>query len=803
MTGRALSGQAWSDRTAQESADIQTNSRKLTRVDWKGRFQHFKHNIPTFCTPFGGREITCVAHPDEVAYLRCRLCTDVVRASTQGVYLEVEVATNPDNLSMAVVDFEAGGCSSVTFSPDTGAVIRERKVREAPRKVEGAYIQPLPTVTTGRPFHGLMGLYLCKDRLAFFRRCEVPAAPVEGGAQSDSNTPPGLAGGRFFPPLRGRPEPDRTEMGPWETTGFVSDLDWAEGRRLTPCLAFRDEGAYCVRIVRIGATPPIDVQSASQPGSKIREQEVKEFAPDPAVLKINLDLSKVWSALSGEALLAIQGIENMSWSMNLEIRKSVGFEEIELAVTSKTLLTGDLRGVVMSMPGIPTTAFRNVSFKAKAKDPRLPLLSLSAKVLKENGRNVLKFPKEDRDVNLQLEDLKVRGNGTYWSGTVARLTNLFSRVGAVNIKAFQQILAALIFRFVVNLANEAIPSELLGLMGSKDHGMLADLVMNVAFYGAGNPEDPELSLFVASRSLAIETSHAGLTDFVNGAFDGLRELGLSDDFEKSRQNLLKLAVEEELNTDINVSNFMAADFLDSHPNGWGPGISISVKMDMTGQAVDAWNAEESEAAGLEDLELANDFPDMPFMSFGESCLHNKSWIDSTRSCRNWALEARTLQGEKDVNDMAFEQSMQLFGSWVHMALKKAFPSLFRRPLEGQVLATAQQWKENCRYAMLSLPSGEWWTPLLAVYEVLQIYNPDVSELHDVWRNFRLVAMLRQTTYTHPVAGRMVAIGEGLENQLERLRLGGRLNRACGADVHLRAQSSGTLRAAAQDSQRSG
>ena len=25
------------------------------------------------------------------------------------------------------------------------------------RQVEGAYIQPLPTVTTGRPFHGLMG----------------------------------------------------------------------------------------------------------------------------------------------------------------------------------------------------------------------------------------------------------------------------------------------------------------------------------------------------------------------------------------------------------------------------------------------------------------------------------------------------------------------------------------------------------------------------------------------------------------------------------------------------------------------
>jgi len=318
---------------------------------------------------------------------------------------------------------------------------------------------------------------------------------------------------------------------------------------------------------------------------------------------------------------------------------------------------------------------------------------------------------------------------------------------------------------VVNLANEAIPSELLGLMGSKDHGLLADLVMNVGFYGAGNPEDPEMSLFVASRNLAIETSHAGLTDFVNGAFDGMRELGLSDDFEKTRQNLLKLAVEEELNMDINISNFMAANILDSHPDGWGPGISVSVKMDMTGQ-VDVWNAEEGEAAGLEDLEdleLADHFPEMPFTSFGESCLRNKSWIDATKRCRNWALDARKLKGEKDVNDIAFEQSMQLFGSWVHLALKKAFPSLFRRPLEGQVLATAQQWKDNCSYAMLSLPSGEWWTPVVAVYEVLQIYNPDVSELHDVWKNFRLDAKLRQTTYTHPVAGQMVAIGEGVKD----------------------------------------
>ncbi|CAK0894040.1 unnamed protein product [Prorocentrum cordatum] len=115
------------------------SGRKLARIDWKGRYHHFRVDVPTFCAPFAGPEITTVAHPDEVAYFRCRLCTDVLgEASDRGVYLEVEVLSNPDNLSMAVVDFEAGGCSSVTFSPDTGAVIRERKVREAPRKVHAA-----------------------------------------------------------------------------------------------------------------------------------------------------------------------------------------------------------------------------------------------------------------------------------------------------------------------------------------------------------------------------------------------------------------------------------------------------------------------------------------------------------------------------------------------------------------------------------------------------------------------------------------------------------------------------------------
>lgn len=206
---------------------------KHARLDWKARYRRFIQEVPTFCAPFHGPQITSVAHPDEVAYFRCRLCTDVLGEDcTHGVYLEVEVLVNPDNLSMAVVDFEAGGCSSVTFSPDTGAVIRERKVREAPRKVEGAYIQPLSTLPPGRRFHGIMGLYLYSGSLAFFRRCSSGAA--DGGAGN-------------------------LELGPWETTGFVSDLSWAEGRRLTPSLAFRGEGEYCVKILRVDTQPPLAV----------------------------------------------------------------------------------------------------------------------------------------------------------------------------------------------------------------------------------------------------------------------------------------------------------------------------------------------------------------------------------------------------------------------------------------------------------------------------------------------------------------------------------------------------------------
>jgi hypothetical protein len=233
-------------------------SRKFARIDWKGRFRRFRADVATFVAPFGGSSITGVAKPDEVAYFRSRLCNEEEdAASPQGVYLEVDVQNNPDNLSLALVDFEAGGCSSITFSPDTGAVIRERKVREVPRKVEGAYIQSLPSVPPGKRFQGRIGLYLYRGRLSFYRKCASDMfTPNPDGGSTDVADTSWIGTG---PALQGPPPTDEPGAVPWESTGFISDITWAEGR-LTPCLAFRDEGAYQVQIVNVGTQPPLPTQ---------------------------------------------------------------------------------------------------------------------------------------------------------------------------------------------------------------------------------------------------------------------------------------------------------------------------------------------------------------------------------------------------------------------------------------------------------------------------------------------------------------------------------------------------------------
>mmetsp|Transcript_72843 Transcript_72843/g.138382 ORF Transcript_72843/g.138382 Transcript_72843/m.138382 type:complete len:438 (-) Transcript_72843:227-1540(-) len=241
---------------------------------WKSRYKLFHLEAPTFSTPFSGNEITAVEHHDEVAYCRCRLRTDLLASHTdRGVYIEVEVHANADNLSLAVVDFEGGGRSSVTFSPETGAVLRERKVRESPRAIEGTYIHLLPAAPHGQRFEGVMGLYLRNGHLAFFRRWgkqgaarstrlgEAVAGAVEGAARAAGvmAAAAGAAASATVGAVAGAARAAvESPQAPWESTGYCTDLRWAQGSRLSLCLAFRDDGAYHVRIARVSRQPPIE-----------------------------------------------------------------------------------------------------------------------------------------------------------------------------------------------------------------------------------------------------------------------------------------------------------------------------------------------------------------------------------------------------------------------------------------------------------------------------------------------------------------------------------------------------------------
>lgn len=187
-------------------------------INWKLRFANYLKTIYEFRAPFDPMYISSVLTPDEVAYTKCRIRADVLMADpSASFYLEVEVEANPDNLSLSIVDFDEGGKSSVTFSPDTGAVIKETKVQENPRKVKGCYIQPVkPNFTK---FQGKVGLYVKFGMIAFFRKYSEAS---------------------------------------WESTGYCVNFNWAKGTRLTPCLAFRDEGRYMTSISKVSTSPPFE-----------------------------------------------------------------------------------------------------------------------------------------------------------------------------------------------------------------------------------------------------------------------------------------------------------------------------------------------------------------------------------------------------------------------------------------------------------------------------------------------------------------------------------------------------------------
>lgn len=210
----------------QQNDEAEQQRRKHLCVDWRRRFQSFWLLVREFRKPFGTR-ICTVENPDEVAYFLCYLRRDILTAvhptrhSDLGIYFEIDVSDNADNISFGIISDDDGGKTSLTFGPMTGAVLRESLKEQG--IVQGAYIQPLSKMPPPAKFMGRMGAYIKGGELAFFRKVKDQR---------------------------------------WETTGFVADLSWAEGKRLTPCLAFRNPGLYNVSVTHVGPTPPVMPQRA-------------------------------------------------------------------------------------------------------------------------------------------------------------------------------------------------------------------------------------------------------------------------------------------------------------------------------------------------------------------------------------------------------------------------------------------------------------------------------------------------------------------------------------------------------------
>jgi len=227
-------------------------------ADWKQRFRKFVVETHSFAFPFSGSDITVVTSPDEVAYFQCHLCPLAFsRSADVSFYLEIAVQENPGSFSLALVaddgeddDTSSELCSSVTFSPDTGTVIREQQSSDSPDSITGDYIQMLPSKNPEKPFQGHVGLYLQGDRLSFLRWCVQADAHMEHAVPEDT---------------RDVHRSRETDRG-WECTGFVSDLSWASGRLLRPCLAFCHKGTHEIRIAHVGRHPPVMPRSLDLPG---------------------------------------------------------------------------------------------------------------------------------------------------------------------------------------------------------------------------------------------------------------------------------------------------------------------------------------------------------------------------------------------------------------------------------------------------------------------------------------------------------------------------------------------------------
>ncbi len=171
--------------------------------------------LHSFRVPFQGETLLSTHCWDEVAYLNCALRVNQLSnmKPDAGVYIELSVESISDHLSLSLVDFDGAGTSSLTFSPDCGAVIQETKSYDE-QLVHGQYSAVLGVCRGfGKKTESRMAVFISSTGdVTFMRRAHDQ----------------------------------------WESTGVISNLTWVIGGILTPCVAFRRQGAYNVRIRAVG-----------------------------------------------------------------------------------------------------------------------------------------------------------------------------------------------------------------------------------------------------------------------------------------------------------------------------------------------------------------------------------------------------------------------------------------------------------------------------------------------------------------------------------------------------------------------
>ena len=161
----------------------------------------------------GMKDIRSTQSDREVVYLNGIILVDHLRdlPASKGVFVEITVRKRSDNLSFCLVDFDGEGTTSLTFSPDAGAVIRETQTSED--EIIGEFAAVLRKEKRfGTDKDSKMAVFVSAS-------CEIVFM-------------------RYF-------------AGKWESTGTVSDCAWVRGGLITPCLAFKDAGQYHVKIEKM------------------------------------------------------------------------------------------------------------------------------------------------------------------------------------------------------------------------------------------------------------------------------------------------------------------------------------------------------------------------------------------------------------------------------------------------------------------------------------------------------------------------------------------------------------------------